>query len=326
MRLIAIAVACVGVLAAGSVVEAAPKKKPPPASPEKIRADKLFEDGRRYLAAKEYALACTAFEESHKTDPAIGTQLNIALCYEEWGKLAAAHRAYVEAERLATEKGDSRAAGAKQKVGELDAKVPRLTVVVPAHVDASAVFLFDGKELAREELVAEQRVEVGKHVIEVRVPGQPAKETEVELAVGDQKTVTLDIPKPKVEPETRLVTRQAPRKKGRLYGGIALSVGGVAAIGVASFVALVARQDYTDAVADCPDRVCGSQAAFDATSDARSKANLATIVGASGVVLAGAGLYLMLSSKGGTIQVEEKITVRPMLGPESVGLAIGGRL
>ena len=124
MRVFAIAIAiCVASAALGNAVAApnkpapkAPKKPPdPPASPEKLRADKLFDDGRRYLAAKEYALACTAFEQSQASDPAIGTQLNIALCYEEWGKLASAYRAFLEAERLAKEKKDKRAAGARKR-------------------------------------------------------------------------------------------------------------------------------------------------------------------------------------------------------------------
>ena len=79
------------------------------ADTEKERTDKLFEDGRKYLSAKEYALACTASEQSHVSDPAIGTQLNIALCYEAWVKTAVAYRAYVEAERLAKLKFDDRA-------------------------------------------------------------------------------------------------------------------------------------------------------------------------------------------------------------------------
>ncbi|HLL21253.1 MAG TPA: hypothetical protein VK427_03930, partial [Kofleriaceae bacterium] len=62
-------------------------------SSSKTRADKLFSDGRKYLVNGEYSLACTAFEQSQAADPAIGTQLNIALCYEQWGKLAAAYDA-----------------------------------------------------------------------------------------------------------------------------------------------------------------------------------------------------------------------------------------
>ena len=65
------------------------------------RAEKLFAEGRKYLDAGEYSLACTTFEQSQAADPAVGTQLNIALCYEKWGKLAPAYHAYRDAEATA---------------------------------------------------------------------------------------------------------------------------------------------------------------------------------------------------------------------------------
>src|SRR5262249_30095876 len=150
---------------------------------DKKRADKLFEDGRRYLANKEYALACTAFEQSQKADPAIGTQLNIALCYEQWGHFVAAVKAYEEADRLATAKRDAaRAKAARKKSDELTAKVPHLSVAVPVDADASAVFVLDGKEVDLAALTAELLLEVGEHTIEVRTPGEAPKTTKLALA------------------------------------------------------------------------------------------------------------------------------------------------
>src|SRR5512143_4293143 len=102
----------------GLLVVAALLALPSAAVADKARADKLFEDGRGYLQRKEYALACTAFEQSQEADPAIGTQLNIALCYEQWGKLTAAYQAYVEAEKQAKLKKDNRVKVAHKKVTE----------------------------------------------------------------------------------------------------------------------------------------------------------------------------------------------------------------
>ncbi len=101
------------------------------ASADKTRADQLFDDGRRYLAKHEFALACTAFEQSQQADPAIGTELNIALCYEQWGHVAAAYRAYVEAERLAKLRFDARAQGARKKIDELKAQIIAGKIQVP---------------------------------------------------------------------------------------------------------------------------------------------------------------------------------------------------
>src|ERR1051325_10878017 len=73
------------------------------------KADQLFKKGKRLLAQKKYAEACAAFEDSDRIDPEIGAKLNVAKCYEEWGKLATAWRWYTEAEKMAIKAGDDRA-------------------------------------------------------------------------------------------------------------------------------------------------------------------------------------------------------------------------
>ena len=145
------------------------KKKPPPPKPDKPPvADKLFDDGRKYLVNKEYALACTAFEQSQDADPAIGTQLNIALCYETWGHLASAYRAYLEAEKLAKAKSDDRAVHAHKKQDELQPKIPHLRIDVPENAEPSAVFLLDGKMIDRKAFADELLLDEGPHTARSR--------------------------------------------------------------------------------------------------------------------------------------------------------------
>lgn len=328
MRVVAVALAiCVAGAALGSAV-AAPKPKPgpkkppePPPSPEKLRADKLFEDGRRYLAAKEYALACTAFEQSQAADPAIGTLLNIALCYETWGKPTAAYRWYVEAEKLAKDKSDDREKGAHAKAAELEPKVPHLTISVPADADPATTFMLDGNEIDKAKLVEEQLVEPGKHTVVAKLADKAPKETVFEISEGERKKITIEVPRH----EVTVIVRGGERKKGKFYGGIGMLVGGGVALGVSGYVSLLARQDYADAVKSCPDRVCSSQEAFDATQDARSKANLMTFVGGAGIALVGVGVWFVLTSK--TPKVTEKqIVLSPHVGADSVGVVLGGAL
>jgi len=330
MRVFAIAVAiCV---ASAGVADAKPrprpvrkikKKKPPPPpppSPEKVRADKLFEDGRKYLESKEYALACTAFEQSQEADPAIGTELNIALCYEEWGKVVSAYRAYLEAERLAHAASDDRQIPARKKAEELAPKVPHLIVKIPVDANPATKFLLDGVEIDKVKLSDDLLLEAGKHVIVATTPDLPVKETTVVLGPGELKRITVEVPRP----APKFVTRGGQRKKGKFYGGVGMTVAGAAALGVAGYVSLVARQDYADAVDQCPDHACTNQAAFDATRDARKRANLMTFVGSGGAVLVGVGVWFMLTSR--TPKITERVSVTPMVGPSSIGFAVGGRL
>jgi len=295
---------------------------------DKSRADQLFDDGRKYLARHEFALACTAFEQSQQADPAIGTELNIALCYEQWGPehVVAAYHAYQEAERLAAAKKDNREKAAHRKVVELETKLPHLQVMIPEDADANTVFLLDGKETDRATLSKDMLLESGDHTIEARVPGAPPSVQKVHLALGAHEHVQVDVPKVTVvvgnPPPPPPVGRQdvvVERKKGRLYGGLALvGVGGVS-LGVASYLALIARSDYNDAIASCPASTCSTRGSFNATQDAISHANTATILGGAGVVAAAVGVYLIATSRG-------ELQAAPMAGKGTVGLVIGGSL
>jgi tetratricopeptide (TPR) repeat protein len=303
--------------AAGPRGKPKPKPEPPPEPPkteEKSRADKLFDDGRKYLATKEYALACTAFEQSQEADPAIGTQLNIALCYETWGHFASAYRAYLEAEKLAKAKSDERAIHAHKKLDELQPKIPHLRIDVLEGAEPSAVFLLDGKEIDRKQFVDELLLDAGPHTIEATVPGKPPKTTKVELQNGEHKELVVDVPK------IELGTTVVPRKSGRLYGGIAMISGGVIVVGVSSYVALLARSDYNSALLGCPMGLCETHAAYQQTQDARSRANLMTVVGGAGVALVGIGVYLVLTSKG---EAPKKEHVTALVAPGVVGVAYG---
>jgi tetratricopeptide (TPR) repeat protein len=305
----------------------------------KARADKLFEDGRSYLQRKEYALACTAFEQSQQADPAIGTQLNIALCYEEWGKLSLAYKAYLAAERQAKEKKDNRDKVARKKIAEIEPKLARLRVSIPPSADPYSIFLFDEKEVSREDLVEEQLLDAGKHTVEVRVVGSPPKITTIALKGGERKSVTIELPEAKVTTPpnggdnvtpgggtTTQTYEVRPRKKGKLFGGIGLMTGGAVAIGVASYVSLIARSDYNDAIANCPDNRCSNRADYDATQDARKRANMMSIVGGAGVAMLGVGIVLVLTSKGDPVKVEKVSRVQPIVTNDGFGLAIGGSL
>src|ERR1041385_3946151 len=102
---------------------------------DKKRAISLYREARRYFAKKDYAHACELFEMSQQAVAMIDTQIRIAECYQQWGKLATAYRAYVEAERLAHDKHDRRTKPVHRRVLALAARVPHLQLVVPENMD-----------------------------------------------------------------------------------------------------------------------------------------------------------------------------------------------
>jgi hypothetical protein len=50
-----------------------------------------------------------------------------------------------------------------------------------------------------------------------------------------------------------------------------------------------------------------------------------TFVAAGGIAMVGVGVFLVLTSKGEPITVE-KVSARPLVTPDAIGLAIGGPL
>jgi tetratricopeptide (TPR) repeat protein len=306
-------------------------------SATKKRADKLFEDGRKYLGNGEYSLACTAFEESQAVEPAVGTQLNIALCYEKWGKLAAAHGAYLEAERQARELKDKRSTVARNKADALEAKLGRLRVTLPDGIDRYAIYLLDAKEIDAAKL-ADLLLDPGIHVIEVRVAGAPPSKNQITLKAGQRAKLELALPEkekakppaapaPIVEPpkpEPVKPVSVSTRSGTRLYGGIGLVTAGAITMGIASVIALDARSDYNAAKERCPDAMCPSLADFEATRDARDRARTMTWVFAGGVAVAAIGTFLIVTSK--RDKPRESISVTPIVSGSGAGIAIGGPL
>ena len=298
----------------------------------RTRADKLFEDGRRYLTHQEYALACTAFEQSQEADPALGTQLNIALCYEQWGHLATAYTVYVAADQSAAATHDKRGSVARKHIAELEPKVARLKLELPDDADPYAILLLDGKEVAAAKVGEEMILDTGAHTLEARVPGAPPRHQTIELAGGAREQRRVEgVSKPRVTAAP--VVRAVPvspiviehhRSRPRLYGGLVMVTGGAVALGVASFVALGARSDYRAAARMCPDAMCDSTASFQATRDALDRADAMTWVFAAGAGATIIGGYLLVTSKLTT--TEPRVSATPVFTSHAIGVAIAGTL
>jgi tetratricopeptide (TPR) repeat protein len=294
-----------------------------PATDAQKRADTLFGEGQRFLANKEYAVACTAFEQSQALDPAIGTQLNIALCYEQWGHIASAYKAYLEAARIANAANDDRGPRAALRANELKPKVPRLTLVISnPKADPAAAILIDGKEVLKRDLV-DILMEPGTHKIEVRAPGKEPASSTITLAQGAREELELDIPAPTTT--TTIETVEVSAKRGRVIFGWTLTGLGAVALGAAGYVSLVARQDYRNAfAARCNSMTNECNAAgFRGTSDARRRANIASFVAGGGGALVITGIIVLLTGRKEKKRAESSWYLVPEVSPTSHGFAVG---
>ena len=299
----------------------------PASSDAQKRADALFSQGQRFLKNKEYAVACAAFEQSHKLDPAIGTQLNLALCYEQWGHLAAAYQAFVDAAQMADVANDDRGPKALVRAQDLKPKLATLSLTIsddglPAEKpDPAAVIVLDGKGLNKRAM-RNMLVDAGPHQLEVRAPGREPVTKRFALIMGQREEFELDIPAPLQRHENV----RGAHSTTRLAVGWTLTGLGVVGAGAAGYLALAARGDYrAEFASNCNSatNAC-NEAGYLATHDARGRANIASLVAGGGLALAVTGVVVLLTGRTSKVATGSAWYVVPQVGRDGGAMALGG--
>lgn len=304
---------------------------------DKEKADSLFKQGKKLMGEKKYEQACDAFEQSQKLDPGIGTELNIARCYEEWGKLAHAYTAYKSALKTAKDAGDNRADKIEGLVNQLEPSVPHLTMHVPKDADTSTVRI-DGAPV--DDITEPIALDPGPHKVEYTTQAGAKKSKTLPIEKGgsyDANLVDLPIkgaekvehpPPPPPPPPPHVVETPDPGKSYRI-AAYSLGGAGIVAIGVSSYMTLSAKSKYNDALKkDCAGmtNMC-NDLGLTATHDARHEANIATIVFSVGLAAVGGGvaLYLLQPHATKTEKSEdEALYLVPSVSPDGAGVVFGG--
>jgi hypothetical protein len=293
------------------------------------RADQLFKKGKRLLGEKRYAEACTAFEDSDRLDPGIGAKLNVAKCYEEWGKLATAWRWFSDAERMARDAGDDRAKKIRALVEELDPTVPRLTLTAAPDANLSGVVLkLDGVEIDVHALGAERRVDPGPHQIDTIINGT-TKSKMVPVERGGSAEVVLELARKSSTVSAAAVTPERIDDPGQARRRLGLGVAGAGAVamGIAGIVTLRARGDYQHAISvHCrgATTMCDADG-LAAAQGARHRANIATVVTIVGAAAVAGGLVVYFTApKAGSRAKEHALHLAPSVDGDGGGIALGG--
>ncbi|MBN1612590.1 MAG: hypothetical protein JW940_38525 [Polyangiaceae bacterium] len=344
------AAACLALVAVATSVHAGPN--------EVATAEALFQQARQLMKEGRFSQACPKLAESQRLDPAVGTLLYLAECYEKNGQTASAWATF----ELAAAEGrkDNQAARekiAKERAQQLVGRLSRLTIAVPAAARVvGLVVRRDDIEVGEPSWDTALPVDPGQHVVQASAPGKKPWVTAVDVG-PDAASAQVEIPvledsapdaparaaQPQpVAPPSPPVVAAAPapppsKDSGSNPGGtqriagLAIGGAGVASLGVGTVLAIMAQSKETDSEKYCaPDDTSRcTQQGIDILEDARGLNTAGNILlGVGGLlVVSGAVLYLTAprGSDAAAGPLAAQVAVASALSPTGGHLIVSGR-
>ncbi len=312
-------------------------------------AQGLFSEGRRLMKEGKYSEACPKLAESYRLDPAGGTSLNLALCYESDGKIASSWTTFKEALGLARkDKNAEREAFIQDKIKALEPRVPKLAIKVSAGANVPGIHVVrDTTAIGSAAWGLPLPVDAGEHTVAADAPGYDHWETKVVIS-GEGTTKELEVPEltktpgvvtpppPVVPPPTVVVPTPQPNGdqpsdgSGRRIAGFV--VGGV---GVASIIVGAVFGGQALSKKSASDKLCGGDAkaetcppgvdgsgndAASLNDTAKLDAKLANAFIFGGIGLAAVGTILVVTAP--RAPKPASAFVAPALGPNGGGLVL----
>jgi serine/threonine-protein kinase len=300
-------------------------------------AESLYLDGKRLLDEKKYAEACPKLAESERLEPAGGTELALALCYDEWGKIASAWAAYRDALASARKAGrKDREKASQDAITRLEPLLPKLTVRVAPEAAA-----LDGIEVKRDGVVLGKiawgtpiPVDPGEVRVEALAPGYlPFKASVTVVGPKDEKTLLVPplqrveaprttasaaasaAPSPDPPPSVEPPSQGSSLRKPLGYTSLGL---GVVGLGLGVYLGSRFFSKKSDADAICPGSTCSDRHAVDLSKQAQTSGILGSVSLAIGLAGVGVGSYLLFFGP------EQRAAARPAPSLAVVPLQGGG--
>jgi hypothetical protein len=307
-----------------------------PARADKIAdAEDLFRRAKALMAQGKYEEACPMLNESYRSDPATGTLLNLALCNERIGKSASAwgeFRLVEQESRAATPPREDRVILAREHAEKLEPRLSRIKLVVsPAARAPGLVIKVDGEEKGEASWTVGIVVDPGTRLVEASAPHKKTATLKVKI---DDEGVFQDVTLPPLADAPvevvalgsntadlarveEYASSRARRTTGYVIGGIGLVIIGTGAtFGVA---AIINNNEAKNCGAPCYRGEAGAISSAQATDRALIFANIANVMVPLGVVAAGIGTYLLLTSG------QRKISFAPSVSPRAASLDLSAR-
>lgn len=321
-------------------------------------AQALFDQARELVAQGKYAEACPKFAESNRLDPAMGTQFQLASCYEKSGRVASAWAGFLEVASRARSAGQlDREKVATERAEKLQSRLPRFVINVPETSKASGLEIRrNGMLVGAAQWGTPVAVDPGEIELTASAPGKQALRQTLRAEEG--KTASYSLPAlvqgestppgsvaatpaaPTLAAPTSAAAQPAPAapppseqpaaKSGNGPWILTLAGVGVVGLGLGGAYALMAKSKYDDSKQECDldDANSCSPNGIQQRNDARAKGNIATVsVIVGGAALAGAGVLWLASGSSDSKHTASGTRLRaaPALGPNLAALFVQGR-
>jgi hypothetical protein len=195
-------------LLAGTVALEARAEDPSPSAKD------LFKAGRELASKGDYKAACPKFEQSLALEVGLGTQFNLADCWEHLGRVASAQKLFLGAAASAKAVGQTdREQVLRDRAAALEPRISKLVIEVDA-TDPKLTVKLDDLPLEPEQYGRASAVDPGSYVVTAKAPGKKTWKQQVDVKAG-QKVVTVSVPELEAEDPKpiALPTKVAPVKK-----------------------------------------------------------------------------------------------------------------
>lgn len=314
--------------------------KAEPTGAERAAAESLFQSGTSLMAEQKFAPACEKFEGSLELDPALGTMLRLADCYDRVGKTASAWATFQDAASLARTRNEAvREQMAEERGADLEKRLSRLRLRIQPTPGVSDLAVRIGKtRVPQASFDTPLPVDPGSAEVEVTASGHKPWSTHIEVSAGPS-VQTLAVPALEALPRTAApapaparpeVPAPAPSPGGTqrtlAYVAGAAGIAALATGGVLAYRANALNQQSYNHCRPDDHSACTAEGVSE-RNDARSLATATTLAGAAGGVLLAGGLALLLTapSSESAPAPAPAIRVTGMLAPRGGNLSLSGR-
>ena len=344
-----LALACACLLAALSEARIASAQV---SAEEKAAAEAVFEEGMRLIKQGNFADACPKFEMSQRVEPAVGTMLYLAECYEKTNRTASAWAMFREAASLAETSGQiDRMKTAQARAARLEPRLAWLTIDVAKEALVPGLQIRRNGGLVSTDLSGTATpVDPGEVTVEATAPGHVPFSTKIKVPAKGRVSVAVPALQAAPEPAPAVAAVPAAQPNAAPPAAVASSAqvgspspgsppkpapvehrspipwivggAGVVALGVGTVFGLKAMSNADDAREQCPNGVCNSEQGSKDADSAHTQAtisNVSFVLGAAAIAT-GAVLYFTLPKQ------KTELGMVPTFDQSSVGLAVRGKL